>query len=311
MNATTAPTVHVVILDWQTPQLTIEAARSALACTGVEVRATILDNGCADDHRGQLRAALGTQVQLLRSPRNLGFAGGVNAVLRGIDWTWPEAIVLLNSDATLASDALAILVAELADPRLAAAAPAVWVGHGSQERLQGLGDRIDWLRGRTTLRFQGHRRSGGPLPERLDAEWLVGTCLALKPAALRDVGLLDERYFAYLEDTDWCVRAGRRGWRLRNCLRASAWHGFRRSSRCGQWLHLMLRNNVLFMRKLARRRYLLPFLVYWWCVQVPNLARWCVLQEPSAVVGAVTRAVAWNLMQRVEAQPPDSDQRPL
>lgn len=290
--------VDVIVIDWNTPDLAIRAARSAVASRGISVKVTLVDNGCDGDHTVAFNDAFrGDAVAVLRSPRNLGFAGAVNAAIRRAERS-PDAIVLLNSDAVVDPLALRALVEPLTDPVVGAAAPAVWIQSRRGRRLEGFGHRIDWWRGRATFIHRGAPPGRVPL-DPFPGEWLSGACLALKPDALADVGLFDESYFAYFEETDWCVRASRRGWRLLNVPAASAEHIGGMSSTCALRLSLLLRNNVLFMRKLAPRRHLLLFLVYWWCVQVPNLARWCITSDTMGTLRGIFTALIWNATRRV------------
>lgn len=304
------PRVEVIVLDLETPELTVLAARSALNSIGVNVHLNLIDNGCAQDHSDQFRRAFeGADVNVHRNASNVGFAGGMNQALRGVKQEGTDAVVLLNSDAVLEDDTLLELITHLEEDGVAAVAPAVWIRNHGPPALEGFGYRIDWVRGRPTVRFRGAGPGATSGLRAFDAEWLSGTCLVIKPEALSSVGLLDERYFAYFEETDWCVRATRLGWRLRNCPSAHAQHLGAFSTSCVEKLHWMLRNNVIFMRKLARRRYLPLFLAYWWLIQVPNLSRWCVGAAPRATLGSIWRALHWNLVHRVERVPVSSNSR--
>jgi GT2 family glycosyltransferase len=294
-NPSRAPTVVVAILDWGTPDLAVRAAHSARSSRGVNPVVLLVDNGCPTDHSPGFRKEFhGTQISVYRNKRNLGFAGGMNQVLRSVDMSEVDGIALLNSDSVLEPDSLRTLLSEFRDPDVAAVAPAVWVMNNRQEELEGLGGSIDWHRGRPKVRYKGVRRHDHLLPTAHDAEWLTGVCLVLRPEAIEDVGLFDAQYFMYFEETDWCVRAARRGWRLRNCPEAAVSHVGAASSDCPTKLYWMLRNNLLFMRKLAPRRFLVTFLAYWWIFQVPNLARWCVAR-PLATASAIYRAALWHV----------------
>lgn len=310
MTSSGLPRAEVIVLDFETPQLTLLAVRSALASEGVNVHLNLVDNGCSSDHSAEFRSVLeGYRVTVHRNDSNLGFAAGVNQVLRTVDHSRLDAVVILNSDAIVDADALLELTTCLGEDGVAAVAPAIWIGEPGHLELEGFGDRIDWLSGRPTVRFRGAQMAGASPLRTFDAEWLSGVCLVIKPAALASVGLFDERYFAYFEETDWCVRARRLGWRLRNCPAANARHVGAASSACAEKLHWMIRNNLLFMRKLAPVHHLPLFFVYWWLIQVPNLARWCLNAAPRATVVSIWRAIHWNLVHRIERLPASSSIR--
>jgi GT2 family glycosyltransferase len=134
--------------------------------------------------------------------RNLGFAAGVNYGLRRRSHRGD--VLLLNPDATITPDAIARLRAKLdEDPTLGAVAPAQIDPHDGQMM------RVVWpvpTPGGAWLDAFGL----GSL--RRGDEFVIGSVLLLRAAALADVGELDERFFLYAEETDWEIRAQQQGW---------------------------------------------------------------------------------------------------
>jgi GT2 family glycosyltransferase len=146
--------------------------------------------------------------------RNLGFAAGVNYALRrrrgGGD------VLLLNPDATISPDHIARLRERLAeDPMLAAVAPAQF------DPRDGSAARVCWPRPTPAGAWMDAVGLGS---HRDPCGFVIGSVLLLRAAALDDVGLFDEQFFLYAEETDWEIRAQKRGWRIGLVAEAVAGH---------------------------------------------------------------------------------------
>lgn len=154
-------------------------------------------------------------------PRNRGYAGGANAVVR---WGLPagyEGFWILNNDLSLAPDALAqVLVAAAQNPRRGPIG-SVLMQWDQPEQLQALAGRY-----RRALAVGVHRMTwpdqDSPVLEPVD--YPVGACLYAGRALLEQVGLMDEDYFLYYEEIDWAERARRAGFLPAVALRSRARH---------------------------------------------------------------------------------------
>jgi GT2 family glycosyltransferase len=161
-------------------------------------------------------------AKVVRADRNLGFAGGANLAwpcARGRYW------MLLNPDATVGPGGLPELVAWMNEhPEVAIASPAIADADGGNRRsgaralpsaslvMAELFRIHKLLPRRLRARiFQGPYWTGG---DNLDAGWVPGTAMMVRREAAERVGLLDESFFLYGEDIDWCWRMRRAGWRV-------------------------------------------------------------------------------------------------
>jgi GT2 family glycosyltransferase len=248
---------------WNQLDLTQRCLRSLGELTRLPDQVIIVDNGSSPNPRTALETTW-PDVTLVQLERNRGFAGGCNAGIRQALREGADAVLLLNND-TVADPAL---VAELlraleADPGIAAAgaktltdetparihaAYGVLTFHGSLVRVEG------WLEPRIDA-FGAER----------DVDSVFGTAMLLRRSALEAVGLLDEEFFAYHEDIDWCTRARRRGWRIRYVPSAIVYHRMHASTGGGYTSpisYLAARNSVLFVRKNATLSEMLAFVFY-------------------------------------------------
>lgn len=243
-------TVLVSILNWNTASMTVECVASVLALEraphlGVEI--VVIDNASSPDDWGTLQASLDpAQVTLLRQDRNLGFAGGHNvairhALARKVDFVW-----LVNSDALLAPDTMDKLVALMeADPRCGSTSPVVRALHdsGHMDFCGALRDwsKLDSVRADT---IEAAREMEAAHPDRM---WLAGTVIMFRVAALAQVGVLNEKLFAYFEDDDIGVRLSRAGWTNRLAFDAVARHAQPDvKERAPHYFYLLYRNAFLF-----------------------------------------------------------------
>ena len=174
----------------------------------------VVDNASSDGSVAAVRAAW-PAVQVLEMGRNAGFAAATNA---GVHASESDLVLLLNSDTVVPPGSLDRLVSALdRDPTAAAAGPRLVEPGGSVELS--FGRMISpWNEARQKLLGIGLARGAGPVARRVarrtttahHPDWVSGACLLVQRAAGDAAGWLDERFFLYAEDVDFCaaVRAG-------------------------------------------------------------------------------------------------------
>lgn len=169
---------------------------------------TVVENGTPPGP--DWRAAAGARVRVLRSPVNVGYAAGNNLGIRDALGRGADAVLLLNDDTLVAPDVLARLAAAAEDDPAAGALGPVVLTADEPARVWFAGATLD--RATCTLATPG---VGGPPPDGESrprrSAYVTGCCLLLTRTALERVGLLDERFFLYWEDTDWGARAAAAG----------------------------------------------------------------------------------------------------
>ena len=224
--------VSVVVVSWRSRELALACLRSierAAARSPLEVETVVVDNASND---GTLEAIASEHPRaiLVASERNLGFAAGCNA---GAARASGRLLLLLNPDAEIAHDALDALVAALDDAPRAGAAGCQLVGADGEAQfscgrfLTPFNQAAESLGLSRFLPVRALRRSylARELEgERVEVDWVVGACLAVRHDVWASVGGLDERYFMYSEDEDLCFRLQRAGWRVLFLPRVSVRH---------------------------------------------------------------------------------------
>jgi GT2 family glycosyltransferase len=221
--------VSLVILNYNT-RAHLAACLEAIQQEGstslsggpLQAEVLVVDNASSDGSADLVEHAFGWAT-LIRSPRNGGFAYGNNLALRRARG---QAILLLNPDALLPPGGIRRLLEALDDhPEAGIIGPKLLHPDGSMHlacrrsfptplvalyRLSGLSRRFPHSRtfGRYNLTYVDP-----DVPLEVDA--VCGACLLIRRSVIERVGLLDERFFMYGEDLDWCLRARQAGWSVR------------------------------------------------------------------------------------------------
>lgn len=200
------PRVACILLNWNGWQDTLACLDALATCSYPNLRIVVVDNGSTDESVGKIRAAH-PDIALLETGTNLGFAGGNNIGIRhacsqGVDYLW-----LLNNDTQPSPEALSALVAKaLTDQQIGAVASICYYA----ERP----DTVQvWAGARANLWIGYVRNTTVPHTD----DWfhsIYGASMLLSRAAMDDVGLLDEGFFLYWEETEFCLRLRKKGWRL-------------------------------------------------------------------------------------------------
>jgi hypothetical protein len=290
-------TLAVVVLNWNGLEDTRALLPTLARCRAPEgwsARVLVVDNGSSDGSAEKIAPEF-PAVEVLALPENRRFAGGCNAGLRRALDQGADAVMLLNNDTEADPGLFEKLVLALEeDPRAGAAAPLICF----QQPL----DVIWYAGGRCVpgLGLAAHRGlrqyDRGQYRAVEETDYLTGCCLLATRAAWEKVGLLDESYFLYAEDADWCLRARAAGLRLLFVPAARMWHKVSASSGAASpWkIYQRLRANLaLFQRHahgLGRVTWLPCFLA-----QQKVLALWLLVRGHGAAAGAVPRAL-WDAL---------------
>jgi len=212
------PDISVVIVNWNTRALLAEciaAVEQEAAAVAHDI--WVVDNGSTDDSVAMLRRDF-PHVQVIESQINLGFAGANNLAMQRSEGRY---LLLLNTDAILTPGSLLTLL-ELAEttPRAGIVGAHLLNPDGTFQAsytdfptlwqefliLSTIGRRLHgrWYPSHAAEEAKGAQRG----------DYVEGACLLVRRAALAEVGGLDEGYFMYAEEVDWCKRMAGAGWEV-------------------------------------------------------------------------------------------------
>lgn len=206
---------------------------------------------------------------ILRSDGNVGFAGGCNIGIRVALERGAEYILLLNPD-TRAVDDFILPLTEVLDrnPVYGLVGPTIY-REGTEKEIWFSGSWIRWwLGGPRHLRSQAAvRRSGFR-----QVPFLPGCAMLLRAKAVREVGLMDERYFLYFEDADYALRFHYHGWKAGYVPDACILHSESSTTDFAseKYVYFFSRNRILFARLWAKRWQFLVFFIGHTLVRLPT-----------------------------------------
>lgn len=287
--------LNVIILNYGTPDLAIASAESVISeIEALGGKLILVDNASPDDSVQRFtswrEARPGAPVELVVSTENGGFAAGNNL---GLKTGEADFYILLNSDTLVEPGAMtALLDAMRADPALGLAGPMILDENGAPA--------VSRFRKRTPLSefveatgldcvYRRLARHVVPIAhgDGADLDWISFACVMLREEMIAQVGLLDERYFMYFEDSAYSLKAAGAGWRIARIERAVVRHFEAKSSQIGTTTKANARLPRYFYA--ARARYFIDHYgwggfiaanLLWYLGRAVNAARALALQPP-------------------------------
>lgn len=207
------PDLSVVLVTWNSLEVTAAALESIREhAAGITYEVFVIDNGTTKDETVTELPRRFPWVRFTANPENRGFTKANN---QGIREARGRHVLLLNNDTIQTENALGEAVRYMdAHPEVGALG-IMHRNNDSDKTFQPSFYRFPqpWLE---TLGMLGVRRKQRPPEVReQDVDWVCGSFLLMRREALTQLGPLDERYFIYDEDIDWCLQAKRAGWKVR------------------------------------------------------------------------------------------------
>ncbi|MBL6996153.1 glycosyltransferase family 2 protein [Desulfobacula sp.] len=201
------PLVTVIVVTLNNLNLLRNCLRSLYTQDYAAMEIIVVDNGSDDDIAGMVSAEF-PKVRMVRLGKNHGFAGGNN---RGIEIARGKYVALINNDALASPQWLSSMVETAESDRRVGAVASIIIDGNSPDVLDscGVGIGLDGM-SRQAMR-------GMPAPELIQPKEVLlfsGCACLLRMEALKSVGLFDEDFFAYCEDTDLGLRIRKAGWKI-------------------------------------------------------------------------------------------------
>jgi GT2 family glycosyltransferase len=241
------PRVGIVLLNWNQPADTLACLESLSRLEYGAFEVVVVDNGSTDGSPEVLRQAF-PDVTLIENDRNLGFAAGNNVGIQYLLDHAAEYVLLLNNDTEVPPSLLRRLVdVAQSDPRIGIVGPKI-LYYQPNDVIWSAGGQIDRLGRSSHLRFDEVADDRDLSPR--DVDYVTGCALLIKRQAIEKVGALDERFFIYYEEAEWCARVHRAGYRIVYVPQAHMWHKIQQAARnhSRRYLYLMARNRLLFLK---------------------------------------------------------------
>jgi len=257
------PRVGVIVLHWNAVSETRQCVESLRNINYPNFMVFLIDNGSTlalEEFLDKEESG----VQIIRSNENLGFSGGCNIGIRASIEAECDFVWLLNNDTTVHPDALMYLVKKAEVQPLAGIIGSTILEQEDKNVINHMGGRINPFVGRCFHLEQGKKYSEFRSAGIATPSYVTGCSLLARVAMAEEVGLLDEGYFLYWEDADWCVRARRHGWGIAIADDSLVYHAGSGSLGSMSILkgYFLARNSIRFILKFYP--WLAPLAIFWW-----------------------------------------------
>ncbi len=216
----------IVIVTWNTRDLLLECLTSVYSCIeNLDYKVYVVDNASVDGTAEAVRREF-PQVELIVNQENRGFIKANNQVLPHVTSRYAA---LLNSDTRLIKGAIETLIGFMDEhPRVGMTVPQYLNNDGSkQNSFENLPSLSSELLNKSLLKIlfphkYPSKRKTFTVP--LEVESVVGACMMVRTETMNKVGYLDEDYFFFLDDTDWCHRMWKAGYEVYYVPQAQIYH---------------------------------------------------------------------------------------
>lgn len=274
MNIVNLVDVSVIILNYNTCELTLNALRSVYESkTSYTFEVILIDNHSTDDSLVRIKAEY-PQVKLIENKINVGYSRGNNQGMREASGRY---VLLLNSDTILEEQTLEIMISYMdKNIEVGASGCKIVLPDGSLDKACKRGfptplASFYYAFGFSKLfpdkpHFNQYQLSHLDSDHEYDVDCLVGAFMLVRKQVIDQVGMLDESFFMYGEDIDWCYRIKQAGWRIYYYPRTKITHYKGASSRRKpvKIIYEFHRAMFLFHKKHYQKKYffIINYLVY-------------------------------------------------
>jgi hypothetical protein len=272
------PTVAIIVVNYDTAKITYQCLQSLqkIEHKEFEFKIVVVDNG-SQQPLSLPKKRLNAPSYLVRTDNNIGFTGGNNL---GITYAAaefnPDYFLLLNSDTTVDPCFLQELLLAVQGTDRGIGVSKIYFEAGYEFHHNQYAEiergRVIWFAGGTIdwPNLMAYHRGvneldRGQFDQHTQTDFATGCSMLIKREVIEEVGLLDKRYFLYMEDVDYSMRAIRRGYKLVFCPTSVVYHKNAGSSGgSGSAIHqyYQTRNRLLFFFKYAKLRYKLTLFSY-------------------------------------------------
>lgn len=205
------PKIAVIILTYRTWETTIQSAEAVLAIKSKHVSLLLIDNASPNDSEARLRRRF-PETAFIQTGSNLGYAGGNNV---GITWALSNGfdyVLILNNDCIIDPACIDMMLkAAEQDKNVGMVTPKVYA---EKNIISHAGSNFSWKSSYLTSSRGAGQADNGQFDQATESQTATGDCLLVRSQVFKDIGLLDDTYFLYYEDTDFCHRARQAGYNI-------------------------------------------------------------------------------------------------
>ncbi|WP_035796670.1 glycosyltransferase family 2 protein [Clostridium akagii] len=277
----TSPKVFIVILNFKSFLDTKECLQSLKSIDYDNYEIVVVDNCSNDDSFKKLKIEF-PGYKILSTDRNIGYANGNNLAIKYALDNCAEYVCVLNNDVVVEYDFLSKIIDVMkCDPEVGIAGPCI-CKYSDRNVIQAMGANINLYTGLTQGRFKGAKYNEIK-PENTEVAYLGGACFVAKKNVFNSIGIIPENYFLFFEETEFCLKATRAGYKLLCVYGSRIYH--KGSSTISKYdglsYYFLNRNRVIFMRRNANAFEKSVFSIY---IFIEAMGRIIIRHEPSTLL---------------------------
>lgn len=300
-----SPKVTIILLNLNGYEDTRDCLRSLTNVRYTNFDVIVVDNGSTDGSGVRIEQEF-PRVRVIHNFENRGFAGGNNIAIEAALQQQAAYVLLLNNDTFVDPAFLSRLVeCGESDPEIGILGPKIFYA-SEPTRIWSAGVYVKYGVGMALCRGMDEIDQG-QFNDIEDTPCIVGCALLIKSEVLQDIGLLDPRLFVYWEDSDFCMRAQKAGYRCTFVPNALVWHKVTRTCGSGSafTIYLFARNRLVWIKRHV------PFPYKPWALALA-LARMTASALKRSLKGQYSAAPLWaairDFLLGVYGPPPRGDQ---
>lgn len=285
---TDLPLVYIIILNYNGWRDTIECLESVYQNNYPNYRVIVIDNGSQDGETEKIREWAKNNDRepvIIANEKNLGFAGGNNVGIKHALKNIADYMLLLNNDTVVERDFLKEMVRTAESSKDIGIIGGKIYYYNDRNKIWYKGGKVSWLLGGGIHHGKG-RYEKDINSDIHEVTFITGCMMLIKRSTIEKIDLLDESYFLYCEDTDYCARALKNNIRMVVNLSSVIYH--KENSTLDGWkpshIYYLIRNRFLFMKKNAPNIY--SYLCFYCCAMIIGvliISRWLLIKKPELV----------------------------
>ncbi|MDD5192298.1 MAG: glycosyltransferase family 2 protein [Candidatus Nanoarchaeia archaeon] len=274
------PLVHIIILNWNGKEDTIECINSVKKIDYPNYKIILVDNGSTDNSVKVFKKKY-PSIKIIKNKENLGYAEGNNVGIRYALKNKADYVLILNNDTVVDKHFLTELVkvAE-SDDEIGIVGPKVY-NYGTN-KIQFLGIKnLFWNLVLYRKVVGRNKEDKGQFDYFTDVDFVAGCSTLIKSKVMRKVGLFDKELFLYCEDVDFFIRAKKKGYQLKVAPDSHIWHKGSATSKkvSGFVRYYIARNNFIFVKRYFNLIQNSLFIAKYIFIKTPIISAYLLIKE--------------------------------
>ncbi|MCK5413515.1 MAG: glycosyltransferase family 2 protein [Candidatus Pacebacteria bacterium] len=256
--------VYIILLNWNNEEDTIECVESLKKINYNDYKIIVVDNGSEEESISKIENKY-PDLFIIKNKNNLGFAGGNNVGIKYAINNDADYVLLINNDTTVDENFLAELVkVGEADKGNGLIGSKIYF-YSEKNRIWFAGGKVNWLKNKGT--HIGLDEIDKKQYDKIkEVDYLTGCCLLVKKEVIEKIGVLEEDYFLYYEDTDFSLRAQNVGYKCVYVPESKIYHKISRSTKPGSasYIYYHVRNGLVMAKRTGS--FLNKIILYPYCL---------------------------------------------